>query len=421
MQREKRYLDSPGRVIWVLISVSLVRDRHAKPVHFVAQIQDFNERIRAETAIRESEEYLHTLLNNVLDAIITIDPQGYIENFNHAAERIFGYNQLEASGHRISMLIADTRRSLQPRHLSSYLRSGIKQVLGKEIELLARRSNGEVFTVELAISQISHQGSRRFIAVIRDIEERKRIERMKNEFVATVSHELRTPLTAIAGSLGLLKGGVVGSVPPAMQHMLEIAADNCQRLNLLINDLLDMEKLGAGEMPFNLHVLALQPLLEQAIEHNQPYAQQLQVELKLLGPASHAYVLVDPLRLSQVLANLLSNAAKFSPAGQQVELSVQQIKQHVRVSVRDYGCGIAQDFHERIFTKFSQADATDTRRQGGTGLGLAICKEIMQRMGGQIGFTSDVDLGTTFWFELSLQDPPTVQQRPALKVKNKHA
>jgi signal transduction histidine kinase len=137
----------------------------------------------------------------------------------------------------------------------------MQQMLGKEIELTAMRSNGEAFTIELAISQISHQGQRRFIAVIRDIEERKRIERMKNEFVSTVSHELRTPLTAIAGSLGLVNGGALGAVPASMQQMLQIAQDNSQRLNLLINDLLDMEKLVAGKMLFDLQEYYCKPLV----------------------------------------------------------------------------------------------------------------------------------------------------------------
>lgn len=178
-QIEKRYLDSQGRIIWVLLSFSLVRDSDEQPVDFVVQIQNFNERIAAEMAIREREDYLRALLDNVLDAIITVEQRGYIETFNHAAEHIFGYNHLEASGHRITLLMPEPQRSMRARSLSHFLKTGMQQMLGKEIELTAMHSNGETFTIELAISQISHQGQRRFIAVIRDIEERKRIERMK--------------------------------------------------------------------------------------------------------------------------------------------------------------------------------------------------------------------------------------------------
>lgn len=411
-QMEKRYLDSQGRIIWVLLSVSLVRDSDDKPVHFVVQIQDFNERIAAEMAIREREDYLRTLLDNVLDAIITIDQQGYIETFNHAAERIFGYNHLEVSGHRATLLLPEPQRSMRARYLSHFLKTGIQQMLGKDIELTAMRSNGETFTIELAISQISHQGERRFIAVIRDIEERKRIERMKNEFVSTVSHELRTPLTAIAGSLGLINGGALGAVPASMQQMLQIAQDNSQRLNLLINDLLDMEKLVAGKMLFELQTEPLQPLLEQAIEENQPYANHLHVRLTLQGPPTTAVVQVDRLRLAQVLANLLSNAAKFSPQGQAVDVRVTQHGAYVRVSVSDHGPGVPENFQPRIFSKFSQADATDTRQKGGTGLGLAISKEIIERMDGRIGFDSPPGHGATFWFELTNLALPANPEEP---------
>ncbi|MFP6851171.1 MAG: PAS domain S-box protein [Pseudomonas sp.] len=420
-QMEKRYLDSQGRIIWVLLSVSLVRDNDDNPVHFVVQIQDFNERIAAEMAIREREDYLRALLDNVFDAIITFDQQGYIETFNHAAERIFGYSHLEISGHRFTLLLPEPQRSTRARYLSHFLKTAIHKMLGKEIELAAMRNNGEVFTISLAISQISHQGERRFIAVIRDIEERKRIERMKNEFVSTVSHELRTPLTAIAGALGLINGGVLGSVPANMQQMLQIAQNNSQRLNLLINDLLDMEKLVAGKMLFELEDQPLQPLLEQAIKENQPYATRLQVTLQLQGPATQAVVRVDRLRLAQVMANLLSNAAKFSPHGQAVEVRIEQQGSRVRVSVRDHGAGVPENFQARIFSKFSQADATDTRQKGGTGLGLAISKEIIERMGGKIGFDSQPGHGATFWFELTTLTKDVASETDRVPEDNRHA
>jgi PAS domain S-box-containing protein len=238
------------------------------------------------------------------------------------------------------------------------------------------------------------------IGTVQDVTEHKQLELMKSGFVSTVSHELRTPLTAISGSLGLIIGGVLGEIPAAQKQMLTIAHQNSQRLSYLVNDLLDMEKLIAGKMYFDMQELALMPLIKSSLESNQAYGKQYQVSFVLTECMDDIQVKVDSVRLQQVLANFLSNAAKFSPTGGQVVVSVQVNSDMARVEVSDQGSGIPVEFHKRIFQKFSQADTTDTRQKGGTGLGLAISKELIERMGGHIGFVSNLGVGTTFFFEL---------------------
>jgi len=235
-----------------------------------------------------------------------------------------------------------------------------------------------------------------------DLTEHKRIEQMKNEFVSTVSHELRTPLTSISGALGLINGGALGEVPPAMQQMLEIAYRNSQRLGHLINDLLDMEKIAAGKMSFDMHEHSLRQLLEEALASNQAFAAQLGVNC-VLREAVDVQVWVDASRLQQVLGNFLSNAIKYTPEGGEASLhcSVPDAT-HVRISVTDQGPGIAAEFRARVFEKFAQADASDSRQKGGTGLGLAITKEFIERMGGKVGFDTAEGQGTTFWCELPI-------------------
>ncbi|WP_124948973.1 response regulator [Sulfuriferula thiophila] len=277
-----------------------------------------------------------------------------------------------------------------------------------------------------AIIQRDHQQQAlRMIGASRDISERKRMEQMKQEFVSTVSHELRTPLTAISGSLGLIASGVVGTLPTQAKQMLDIAHKNSLRLAHLINDLLDMEKLTAGKMHFDMQVEALTPLLEQSMEAMQAYAEQYQVRFALNRQSINPRVRVDAGRLQQVISNFLSNAAKFSPPGEQIDIIVSQQQHMVRVEVIDRGPGIPLAFHGRIFQKFAQADSSDTRQKGGTGLGLSICKEIIERMNGQIGFDSAEGHGARFYFELPLwqaqgitlqTDNTTINTNPRLLV-----
>lgn len=234
---------------------------------------------------------------------------------------------------------------------------------------------------------------------ITDITQRKHLEQMKNEFVSTVSHELRTPLTSIAGSLGLINGEALGPVPNAMREMLSIAQSNSQRLRKLIDDLLDMDKLLAGKMSFIPQQLDIDSFLAECVTSHQGFARQHDVQLTYTG-GPVAQITADPMRLQQVLSNLLSNALKFSPAGSQVLLSAQALGGQIRILVVDQGPGVPAEFVDRLFEKFSQADASDRRQKGGTGLGLAISKELMERMGGCIGFYPRPGGGSVFWVEL---------------------
>ncbi|KFA91359.1 ATP-binding protein [Archangium violaceum] len=246
-----------------------------------------------------------------------------------------------------------------------------------------------------------------FYGVARDVTEQKRLEaerrqmeRMKSEFVSTVSHELRTPLTSIRGSLGLLEGGVLGELPSQAQDMVRIARTNTERLIRLINDILDLEKMESGKLDFHLEPLELGALLAQAVEAHQGYAGECGARLELVVEASGARVMADGDRFLQVLANLLSNALKFSPRGERVTLRLERVGSRLRVSVEDRGPGIPESFRARIFEKFAQADGSDTRRKGGTGLGLSIARALVERMGGTLDFVTTEGTGTTFRVEL---------------------
>lgn len=243
----------------------------------------------------------------------------------------------------------------------------------------------------------------RMVGLIQDITERKRLERMKDEFISSVSHELRTPLTSIKGSLGLLVGGVAGKVSDEAMKMLQIAFDNSDRLLVLINDLLDMDKIQAGKLELHQETLQLSSLINKALSMNQGYADKFKVQLQCrqeVLPELEFYG--DEHRLLQVLSNLLSNAIKFSPEDEVVTLAAAVEEKVLRISVSDNGPGIPKAFQAHIFKPFSQADSSDTRQRGGTGLGLVISKRLIEMHGGSIGFDSNPGEGTTFYIIMSL-------------------
>jgi signal transduction histidine kinase len=232
------------------------------------------------------------------------------------------------------------------------------------------------------------------------------MDQMKNEFISTVSHELRTPLTSIKGSLGLISGGVAGNISPDTRHLVNIAEKNTERLLLFINDLLDMEKIESGKMDFNFDKLSVKSLIVRAIEVNSGYAKEHNITFLDISSDDDdddddVFVFADDDRLMQVMSNLMSNAAKFSPDGDVVEINTYRKGKIICISVTDRGPGIPEGFHSRIFKKFSQSDSSDTRKVGGTGLGLSICKVIIEKHNGHIGFNSVEGKGASFYIELS--------------------
>jgi signal transduction histidine kinase len=243
------------------------------------------------------------------------------------------------------------------------------------------------------------------IAVYEDISARKQLDLLKNRFVSTVSHELRTPLTSIHGALGLVLGKALGDVPPKVQDMLALAAQNSQQLIRLINDILDMQKIEAGQMNFQFAKVQLKPLLQSAVEQMTAYAAQHQVEMQLDTVAEDLWLWADSSRLMQVLANLLSNAAKFSFANTAVQIKVQQRGAAIRIAVVDQGPGIEDSFKAVIFQPFSQSDSSDVRNFGGTGLGLTISKSIIEQHEGRLTFESSLGQGSSFYIDLPLTDP----------------
>ncbi len=340
-------------------------------------------------------------MQTVVDGIVTIDAQGYIETFNPAAERIFGYGKDEVIGQNVKRLMPEPYHSEHDGYLHNYIDSGKAKVIGIGREVTGQRKDGSTFPMELAVSEMQVAGKRMFTGIVRDITERKRVDRMKTEFISTVSHELRTPLTAIRGSLGLITGGVVGTLPPQVKAMLNIASNNTERLLMLINDILDIQKIEAGKMAFRFENIALMPLLDQAVADLATYAEQYGVHFVVTHRLDNIHVFVDRDRMMQVLANLMSNAAKFSPRDSRVEIAAARHEDgRVRVSISDYGAGIPEGFKVRIFQPFTQSDSSDTRSKGGTGLGLAITRAIIERHGGQIGFISREGVGSTFYVEL---------------------
>ncbi len=350
----------------------------------------FHSMANALTQAREKER---AVIDNMLVGLITLDPSGIIESTNPRIETIFGLTREELINKNVMLLfVAPTNEAFD---FSNYL---LRQSLNKIAEIDARRGNGDIFPIELSVSQFDSKQGKKFLANILDVSERREVEKLKRAFVATVTHELRTPLTSIKGALSILRTGALGPMSESMKNTVTIAERNSSRLMALINDILDIEKLQAGTVQMNKVNIRLEKVVERALESVNSFAEQHDVRVE--SAATTANVYIDQDKVVQVIVNLVSNAVKFSPAASTVTISFEEKEDLVEVRVTDHGIGIPQQSQNMLFQRFQQIQSEDPRHKGGTGLGLAICKQIIEQNGGTIGVRSKEAEGSTFWFTI---------------------
>jgi signal transduction histidine kinase len=358
-----------------------------------------------QEALQRETDLLKATVQNIEQGIALFDPQLRMILWNDLFFDLFGYPaSLSRRGTSAAKLIRITasRGELgadSPDGTVAALIESIQRTSSNRMQVV--RNNGRVLDVWR-----STMADGRFIITATDVTEQRRLTSMKDEFVSTVNHELRTPLTSILGSLSLLHRGLGGPLSPRGEQLVSVAMSNGQRLSQLINDLLDIEKLGSGASDFQMERVELGLLLEQAIEQNRPYSQSFNVSLTLLPAGEPLWIKGDARRLTQALSNLLSNAVKFSPAGAAVQTAICRQAERARVAVSDKGPGIPEELRPRLFSRFAQASGSNGPNRLGTGLGLAITKAIVEGHGGSIDYETQPARGTTFFFDLPLAEAP---------------
>lgn len=401
-QYESILLHQSGQNINVIISLAPTQATTYES-DWIIQIIDISHRIAFEHLLQEEASYNQSILNAVIDGILTIDINGNIRSANPAISRIFGYPLDQFPQQHINQFIQDPETGSIMRHIKYHT---AKIDLNTEInhDVLGIKSNGEQFPLELQLACIQRKNEKLFIAVVRDISERKRLEQLKQEFISNISHELRTPLTSILGSLRLMQSGALGKFDEQIEKVIRIADQNGQRLGALITNLLDMNRLLAGKMHVDFKVQPVFPIVAQAIKNMEELAKQNSMHIELLTQDEGWIANVDNLKLHHILNNLLSNAIKFSPSDTKVKVKVLSNNGNVRIEVLDQGSGISREEQDLLFQKFYQIDRSNSRQNGGAGLGLAISKELVNLMRGSIGVTSEADEGSCFFIELPLTD-----------------
>lgn len=362
---------------------------------------DVTDRFVSAERTRVEREILALTVENVTEGVALVESDLSLVLWNEPFRVHFGYtsDEIRTGMNAMELMLKTAQRGDlgpgDPMLIVDGLAQSIRATESARLEI--QRANGKV----LSLYRRTISGSR-FLLVSQDVTDERMAARLKDELVSTVSHELRTPLTAISGALGMVAGGAAGQLPERAGWLIEIAHRNSERLTSLVNDLLDVDKLQSGRVEFHMESLDLGELVRAAIEQNQPYAERARVGLCDEIPERSLVASVDRSRMLQVLTNLISNAVKFSPSDEPVTVRLVKHGECARISVVDRGPGVAEDFRDRLFDRFTQQDATASRIQQGTGLGLAISKHIVEGHGGTIHLDTTTSVGATFHIDLPL-------------------
>ncbi|MBD2449037.1 response regulator [Nostoc sp. FACHB-152] len=385
------YITKPFQVEEVLARV----ENHLTIRNLQKQLQAQNIRLQEEIRERQQaeEKFTKAFRSSPSPIAITTFSDGCFIEVNSSFLKISGYNLAEIIGHSVADLNLGISQQQNAHIWQKLIETGSLQ--NQEIELLTK--SGEKRIVLLSAELIDLAATQCVLNIFNDITERKRLE---NEFISLVSHELRTPLTSLIGSLDLLGTGQLGTLTAKGQQVLNIATTNIERLNRLVNDILDLERMKSGKITTQPSLCNIGDLLIQATEAMQAMAERSQINL-VVEPAT-AQIWADPDRMLQTLTNLIGNAIKFSQPGGNVWLRVKLQTDSLQIEVQDQGRGIPENKLQSIFERFGQVDVSDSRKKGGTGLGLAICRNIVEQHHGKIWVQSTLGQGSTFYIILPL-------------------
>lgn len=400
------------------------------PRHVLSFAIDITEQVNAEEQLRALIRQSNSVLESIGDGIYGIDLEGRVTVVNPAAAQMLGYRPEELLGRKMHDLVHHSHAdgASYPESTCPIRHSlDARKTLRASNEVFWRK-DGSCFPVEyVACPQIEHMGpaaaflgepkhSGRAVGVVvafTDISERNALDRMKDEFISTVSHELRTPLTSLRAALGLVAAGRLSADVDRTQQMMDIAVESTDRLVRLVNDILDLERIGSGKADLHFALCSLDTLFQRVAAVLHSAARRANVQLSLRGNA--VVVWADPDRLLQTLTHLVSNAIKFAPRDEQladihVVLSASySARDEAILKVQDDGRGIPVEKLQTIFERFKQVDASDSRSMGGTGLGLAICRSIVMQHRGSIWATSTLGEGSTFHVTLPPRGPHSLR------------